>query len=70
MKWESHENRRKKRREEEGEKRNLPSSPNNHTTGGKKCHKGGKFSLPREKEELLAQYIYNWISFLKFEKWK
>jgi hypothetical protein len=34
---------------EERKRKNLPSSPNNHTTGGKKPHKGGKFFLPREK---------------------
>ena len=39
---------------EEGKRNNLPSSPNNHTTGSKKPHKGGTFSLPREKEELLS----------------
>jgi hypothetical protein len=40
---------------EERKRKNLPSSPNNHTTGGKKPHKGGKFFLHREKQELLSQ---------------
>jgi hypothetical protein len=45
---------RRKERAEEGKRKNLPSSPNNHTTSIKKPHKGGTFSLPREKEELLS----------------
>jgi hypothetical protein len=59
MKQESHENNNwgEKAWGEEGKRKNLPSVPNNHTTGGKKPHKGGTFFLPREKQELLSQVV-------------